>query len=455
MLRELRDSKDMAGDDMAQYIAPTRGAKTLPVEDILTGRGFITGKSGSGKSNTASVIAELLLENGYNLSIVDPEGEYYALKEEFELLHVGAGEHCDEQVEPEYGETLAEITLSDRLPVILDVSDYLSEDDAQELVKNYVTALFQKEKSFKQPHLLIVEEMHEFLPQSGGDPPTADIMQRVGKRGRKHGLGIMGMSQRPAAVDKDYITQCDWLVWHRLTWDNDVDQARKIIGDERANEIEGFDAGEAYLITDWDDSIERVQFKQKRTTDAGATPGLEDYHRDAGRSSGGQTVLGGDGESSSGAPEPSTEQGGMPEGEDGALSEALEEIDLGGQPQGNGHDEEEITALERDELESYAARLERRNEILADEVDELRTVLETSDPQTTDVEVAAATNGEPDMSHAVDTHVDTTTAPTPPPRPKHRSGIAGTLVEFVAMLGYVIRVFIYKLRMLTAGRRSP
>lgn len=36
------------------------GDVQLPIVDVLTGRAFLTGKSGSGKSNTASVIAKEL-----------------------------------------------------------------------------------------------------------------------------------------------------------------------------------------------------------------------------------------------------------------------------------------------------------------------------------------------------------------------------------------------------------
>lgn len=50
-------------------------AVDLPVVELLTGRGFVTGKSGSGKSNTASVVCEELLEAGFPMLIVDCEGD--------------------------------------------------------------------------------------------------------------------------------------------------------------------------------------------------------------------------------------------------------------------------------------------------------------------------------------------------------------------------------------------
>jgi DNA helicase HerA-like ATPase len=48
------------------------------------------GKSGSGKSNSASVVVEELLDDGYPVLIVDVDREYFGLKEEYELLHLGA-----------------------------------------------------------------------------------------------------------------------------------------------------------------------------------------------------------------------------------------------------------------------------------------------------------------------------------------------------------------------------
>ncbi|NKE35624.1 DUF87 domain-containing protein [Natronococcus sp. JC468] len=253
---------------------------TLPVIELLTGRGFATGKSGSGKSNTASVIAEELLEAGFPLLIVDTDGEYYGLKEEYEMLHAGADEECDVQIGPEHAEQMATLALEENVPIILDVSGYLEEDAADELLREVARQLFVKEKKLKKPFLLVVEEVHEYIPEGGGVGETGNLLIKIGKRGRKHGLGILGISQRPADVKKDFITQANWLVWHRLTWDNDTKVVGRIIDTEYAQRVSDLDDGQAFVQTDWTETdVRKVQFRRKRTFDAGATPGLEEFER--------------------------------------------------------------------------------------------------------------------------------------------------------------------------------
>ncbi|WP_394351166.1 ATP-binding protein, partial [Halorubrum sp. CBA1125] len=265
----------IGGDATAEPGSPVE----LPVVDVLTGRSFITGKSGSGKSNTASVVIENLLDNGFPVMIVDTDGEYYGLKEEYEILHAGADDECDIVVSPEHAEKLANLALEQNVPIILDVSGYLEEDTADELLLEVTRQLFAKEKRLKKPFLLVVEECHEYIPEGGGMDETGKMLIKVGKRGRKHGLGIVGISQRPADVKKDFITQCDWLCWHRLTWDNDTTVVGRILGSKYANAVEDLADGEAFLMTDWDESIRRIQFHRKQTFDAGATPGLDDFER--------------------------------------------------------------------------------------------------------------------------------------------------------------------------------
>jgi hypothetical protein len=267
---------------------PTGEPVCFPLEETLRGRTFICGKSGSGKSNSASVLIEKILDAGRPLFIIDVEGEYYGLKEQFEVLHAGADELCDIQVGPEHAEKLAQLSIQQGVPIILDLSGFLDEDEADSLVGAVGRALFATAKEAREPFPVFVEECHEFLPQQGSAGETGKAFVRISKRGRKHGLGLVGISQRPASVDKDFITQCNILIWHRLTWDRDTKVVRDVLGGGYANEIPDLADGEAFLNVDPDvlgatngvvADVLRVQFERKQTYDAGEAPGLGDESR--------------------------------------------------------------------------------------------------------------------------------------------------------------------------------
>jgi hypothetical protein len=255
----------------------------LPLVKILTGRGFITGKSGSGKSNTAGKICEEVLDEGYPLLVIDTEGEYYGLKEQYELLHVGADEECDLQVGAEHAEKIAELALEENVPIILDVSGYVDTEEVDQLVHDTVKKLFDKEKKLKKPFPILVEEAHEWIPQQGSrgeEGEVTDMLVRVGKRGRKRGLGLCALSQRPASVDKDYITQCDYRIWHRLDYETDLKVVKRVLGNKYAETVKELDTGQGVLEADFlDENRQVVDFLRKQTFDAGATPDLEDFER--------------------------------------------------------------------------------------------------------------------------------------------------------------------------------
>lgn len=82
----------------------------------------------------------------------------------------------------------------------------------------------QKERQ-KDPILLVCEEAHRYVPDRGEAEYAAaqSAIRRIAREGRKYGLGLMLVSQRPADVESTVIAQCGtWLVL-RLT--NAADQA--------------------------------------------------------------------------------------------------------------------------------------------------------------------------------------------------------------------------------------
>jgi DNA-binding transcriptional ArsR family regulator/prefoldin subunit 5 len=257
----------------------TGDAVQIPLVEALRGRGFLVGKSGAGKSNSANVLVERILDDGRACMIVDVDGEYYGLKEEYEVLHATGDDEGDLRVGPEQAEKLAEIALEGNVPVILDVSGFLDAEEAEELVGKVARYLFVKAKKLKKPFLLVVEEAHEYIPQQGSPGFAGEHITRIARRGRKHGLGLLGVSQRPASIDKDVLTQANILIWHRLTYENDTNVVRRMYGSEWADEIDDFDDGEALMEYDaWDD-VRRIQWRLQETYDAGAAPGLDTEDR--------------------------------------------------------------------------------------------------------------------------------------------------------------------------------
>lgn len=112
---------------------------------------------------------------------------------------------------------------------ILDISG-LPNEVAGPLAGMLARLLFQyklyqtSDERKKDPILLVCEEAHRYVPDRGeAEYATAQIaIRRIAREGRKYGLGLMLVSQRPADVESTVISQCGtWLVL-RLT--NQADQ---------------------------------------------------------------------------------------------------------------------------------------------------------------------------------------------------------------------------------------
>lgn len=91
------------------------------------------------------------------------------------------------------------------------------------LLFQYKVFQTQEEKE-KDPILLVCEEAHRYVPDHGEAQYAAaqGAIRRIAKEGRKYGIGLMLVSQRPADVDSTVISQCGTWVVLRLT--NSADQ---------------------------------------------------------------------------------------------------------------------------------------------------------------------------------------------------------------------------------------
>ena len=89
----------------------------------------------------------------------------------------------------------------------------------------------------KFPLLFVCEEAHRFVPadRTAGFGPTRRALLRIAKEGRKYGVYLGLVTQRPAELDPTVISQCNTLFAMRLANERDQALLRSAVSDEIAN----------------------------------------------------------------------------------------------------------------------------------------------------------------------------------------------------------------------------
>ncbi len=97
--------------------------------------------------------------------------------------------------------------------------------DVQEvIVYKLCKDLFEARKKNKvPPFFLVLEEAHNYTPErSFGETKASKTLRNIASEGRKFGLGLCVISQRPARVDKSVLSQCTTQILLKVTNPNDV-----------------------------------------------------------------------------------------------------------------------------------------------------------------------------------------------------------------------------------------
>ncbi|ODS41769.1 MAG: hypothetical protein A7315_00200 [Candidatus Altiarchaeales archaeon WOR_SM1_79] len=107
----------------------------------------------------------------------------------------------------------------------------------QLIVAKLARNLFEARKLNRIPKFFfLIEEAHNFCPERGfGSALSSNILRTIAGEGRKFGFRIGIVSQRPARVDKNVLSQCNTQIILKVTNPNDL----RAIG----NSIEGFTSG--------------------------------------------------------------------------------------------------------------------------------------------------------------------------------------------------------------------
>lgn len=83
------------------------------------------------------------------------------------------------------------------------------------------------------PVLIICEEAHRYLPQmrSASDVSAERQLDRIAREGRKYGVGLGLITQRPSELSETALSQCGTVISMRLNNQRDQDQMRAILSE--------------------------------------------------------------------------------------------------------------------------------------------------------------------------------------------------------------------------------
>lgn len=128
----------------------------------------------------------------------------------------------------------------------------------------------------EQPLLIILEEAHRFLPASG-DTPAHRVLSRIAKEGRKYGVGLLVVTQRPSDVDGSVLSQCGTMIALRVTNGKDRGAVSSLVPDDLGgltDLLPSLRTGEALVLGDALQVPSRVRVSRAAHKPIGDDPDL-------------------------------------------------------------------------------------------------------------------------------------------------------------------------------------
>jgi hypothetical protein len=257
----------------------------LPIS-VVTQKLALLGISGSGKTYASGKLVEGLCDAGVQVVVVDTVGNWWGLrlaangKSPGIAIPIIGGDHGDVALDPGAGRDVANLITESRASMIVDVSDF-GTAELQRFVAAFASTLLAAKKKSPSPVMVVWEECQDVVPQrvTGDVAKTVGAVQKLVKRGRNYGVGTMLISQRPAAVNKDVLSQIETLCAFRMNGRHDrkaiedwiVSQELDVGG--MVDELPTMTTGSCFIWSpQWLGILKKIHIARKKTFDATATP---------------------------------------------------------------------------------------------------------------------------------------------------------------------------------------
>jgi hypothetical protein len=267
--------------DRAVHLAPRF---TLPLDataDVIA----ILGRRGRGKTTTATVLVEELHAAGHRFCVADPVGVWWGLKSSRDGKGPGipvvvmGGDRGDVPLEDTAGKVIADFVADPTGPsVVLDFRAF-RKGQMTRFMTDFLEQLYHRNR---HPLHLVLDEADQFAPQrfTGEVARLVGAAEDVCKMGRARGLHPIAITQRPAALNKNVLTQAGILIVHGLTGPQDIKAVEAWIH-ERADEehrtevlssLPGLGRGQAWVWAPELEILKQVEVRDRKTFDSSATP---------------------------------------------------------------------------------------------------------------------------------------------------------------------------------------
>lgn len=133
-----------------------------------------------------------------------------------------------------------------------------------------------------RPVLIVIEEAHRFIGEKVSDTAGAakSASERIAREGRKYGLGLMVVSQRPAELSETALSQCGTFVSMRLTNSGDQNRIKSALPDTVANLAEALPSlrtGEALVTGEAITLPSRVLIDRPQPEPSATDPALDPW----------------------------------------------------------------------------------------------------------------------------------------------------------------------------------
>ncbi|WOY03668.1 ATP-binding protein [Dickeya fangzhongdai] len=115
---------------------------------------------------------------------------------------------------------------------------------------------FWTDPKSRRPVAFVCDEAHLYLPRKEGNPVerrAVEAFEKIAKEGRKYGVALIIVSQRPSDVSATILSQCNNIISLRLTNADDQATVRKLLPESLESLLEALpimDVGEAMVVGD-------------------------------------------------------------------------------------------------------------------------------------------------------------------------------------------------------------